>query len=332
MPSVTGDTTTPADTTVLPTADVGDTTTPADTAALPVAVDVDERLALEVRDHAEGVLGWQPVDAATAILVPPMLRLVTPGTPVRDDDVPCVLLLPEGTTAADAARAGASQRAAVTVAWPAERDTLAERVGPLLAAPRPHRIGEVVHVAGAAGGVGTSTVALALAGLAAWRGARVLAVLAPGAPAARVRTVEPAAVEATDLFGRATPLPGVPGARAVMLSAPVSAGVRLGAAGADLVVVDAGRSVEGDVLVCRPDRAALEQLATTTAGAVVVNGQGAASPRAVMRAAGGRRLVTLPWSTRVARAGLAGRVPASLPGSWLRRLAPLAHRPAAGGG
>jgi hypothetical protein len=29
---------------------------------------------------------------------------------------------------------------------------------------------------------------------------------------------------------------------------------------------------------------------------------------------------------RVARAALAGRVPASLPGSWLRRLEPLAPR------
>jgi hypothetical protein len=134
-------------------------------------------------------------------------------------------------------------------------------------------------------------------------------------------------VEATDLFERATPLPGVPGARAVMPSAPVAPGADLGAAGADFVVVDAGRSAEGDVLVCRPDRAALERLAATAAGAVVVNGQGAASPRAVLRAAGGRRLLTLPWSTRVARAGLAGRVPGSLPGSWLRRLAPLAPRP-----
>jgi hypothetical protein len=305
-------------------------------AALPVAVDVAARLADEVRDHVEGVFGWQPVDEATAALVPPMLRLVTPDTTRVVDDVPAVLLVPERTTAAEAARAGARHRALATVAWPAERATLGERGAELLAASVPRRgTQEVVHVAGAAGGVGTSTVALALAGLAAWRGVRVLVALTSGAPVAKVRTVEPSAVAAHDLYGRATPVPGVPGARAVVVTGAEPPAVDLlSDGGADLVVVDAGRGAEGDVLVCRPDRAAIERLGTTPAGVVVVNGPGAASPRTLSRAAGGRRLVTLPWSARVARAGLVGRVPASLPGSWLRRLAPLAPRPptAAGAG
>jgi hypothetical protein len=301
-------------------------TTTVDTSALPVAVDVDDRLAVEVRDHVEGVLGWQPVDEATAALVPPVLRLVTPGAAVADGQVPCVLLLPEGTSAADAARAGARHRAEVSVAWPAERAGLAQRVAPLLVAPRPSVARDVIHVAGAAGGVGTSTVTLAIAGLAAWRGARALAVLAPGAPLDGVRTVDPAAVAADDLYGRATPVPGVAGARAVMLSTAGRPADDLGSAGADLVVVDAGARADGDVLVCRPDRAALERLAVTTAGAVVVNGHGPAPWSALNQAAGGRRLVTLPSSVRVARAALAGRVPASLPGSWLRRLEPLAPR------
>jgi hypothetical protein len=304
------------------------TATTADTSALPVAVDVEDRIAVEVRDHVEGVFGWQPVDEATAALVPPVLRLVTPGMPVVDDRVPCVLLLPEGTSAADAARAGARHRAEATVAWPSERADLAERVAPLLAARRPSVTRDVIHVAGAAGGVGTSTVTLAIAGLAAWRGARALAVLAPGAPLAGVRTVEPTAVAADDLYGRATPVPGVAGARAVMLSTVGRPAEALGSVGADLVVVDAGARADGDVLVCRADRAALERLASTSAGAVVVNGDGAAPWSALQRAAGGRRLVTVPSSVRVARAALAGRVPASLPGSWLRRLAPLVPRPA----
>jgi hypothetical protein len=293
-----------------------------DTAALPVAVDVAERLAVEVRDHVEGVLGWQPVDEATARLVPPALRLATPGAPVVEDGVPCVLLVPAGLGATEAARAGARHRAAATIAWPAERATLAEVVRPLLARPRPaHADGAVVRVAGAAGGVGTSTVTLALAGLAAWRGARVLAVLADGAPVADVRAVSVDALTSRDLWERATALPGVPGARAVVVDG--AAPPQVEAAGPELVVVDAGRAPEADVLVCRPDRAALQRCATTVAGAVVCNAAGAADPRAVARAAGGRTLVTLPWSVRVARAGLAARVPASLPGSWLRRLAPL---------
>jgi hypothetical protein len=298
-----------------------------DTTALPVAVDVDERSAVAVRDHVEGVLGWQPVDEATARLVPPAVRLVAPATSVADDGVPCVLLVRDDVPAVDAARAAARHGTAATLAWPGERERLPEVVTGLLDRSRSGRIErEPVRVAGAAGGTGTSTVALALAGLAAWRGARVLVVLSRGAPVADVRTVAPAALAARDLWARATALPGVPGARAVAVpSLAPPDGVE--AAGADLVVVDAGRTEEADVLVCRPDRAGLEACATTTAGAVVCNGPGAAEPRAVAAAAGGRTLVTLPWSVRVARAGLAGRVPTSLPGRWLRRLVPLAPRP-----
>jgi hypothetical protein len=57
---------------------------------------------------------------------------------------------------------------------------------------------------------------------------------------------------------------------------------------------------------------------------VVVVGDGPASPRAVSEAIGGRRRLDLPWSVRVGRAGLVGRVPASLPGSFVRALLPLA--------
>jgi hypothetical protein len=77
-------------------------------------------------------------------------------------------------------------------------------------------------------------------------------------------------------------------------------------------------------LVFRPGAAGLGALADTTAAVVIVVGDGPASPRAVAEAIGGRRRIDLPWSVRVGRAGLVGRVPASLPGSFVRALLPLA--------
>jgi hypothetical protein len=309
------------------------TTEPAgvDVSALPVSVEVTGRLEPEVRRYVEGILGWQPVDPDTARVVPPALRLLsaTAGAARTPEaaraaaaSIPAVLLLDEEVDALTAAAAGARLQPAATLRWPADREQLAERAAALLQrVPTPASSTDVVRVAGAGGGVGTSTVALALAGLAAWRELQVLVVVGPGAPVGEVRRVTADALGAPDLLQRATPLPGVAGAAAVLVE-ELMGDVDARASGADLVVVDAGRDTEPDVLVCRPDRAALERLPTTTAGIVVVNGDGPVGEAALARAAGGRRRIVLPGSSRVARAGLHARVPASLPGTWLRRLLP----------
>lgn len=308
-----------------------------ETTALPVAIAVPGRHAHEVRRYVEGILGWQPVDEDTATVVPPAVRLVSsrtedaataasgPRGPAAA--VPAVLLLTEDDDAVVAAAAGARLRPAASVRWPADRQRLTTVVSELLRRGGDRRpVVDVVRVAGAAGGVGASTVALALAGLAAWHHRRVLVVVGPGAPMGEVRRVPADALGAPGLLRRATPVPGVAGAVALRVDGPV-AGIDRAATGADLVVVDAGRDAEADVLVCRPDRAALERLPATTAGTVVVNGEGPVSGRALAPAAGGRRRVWLPTSTRVARAGLHGRVPGSLPGTWLRRLLPVVPAP-----
>ena len=168
--------------------------------------------------------------------------------------------------------------------------------------------------------MGTTTVTLALAGLAAWRGTASLAAVRGTGLAPRL--VPTAALAGIGVWASAEPLPGVPGARAVRLDdrdpVPEPTDPRIG-----MLLVDAGVDPEVDVLVCRPDAAALELLSVTTAAAVVLVGEGPATARELRRAAAGRPGIVLPWSARVARAGLAGRVPAGLPGAWLRRLTPL---------
>jgi hypothetical protein len=292
--------------------------------ALPVELDLHGRSADGVRGWVEGTLGWQPVGGATAGLVPPAVVL-------RDLDsthvatvagvVPDVLLVDDDAAPSRIAEVAAAMRPAAVVAWPSGRDVLVERVAAVIERPR-HRApaGSLLRIGGSAGGVGTTTVSLAVAGLAAWSGASTLAVVRGNGLVAPV--VSAAALQGIGLWAHAAPLPGVPGARAVRLvgsdEVPDASDPEIG-----MVVLDAGVDPEVDVLVCRPDAAALEALVLTTAAAVVVVGEGPVAPRDLRRAASGRRGILLPWSARVARAGLAGRVPAGLPGAWLRRLRPL---------
>ncbi len=300
-----------------------------DTAALPVVVDAGPSTP-EVRGHVEGVLGWQPVDADTAALVPPSLWLVGPDSAPAPAGVPRLLLLPDGTDPVEAAEAGARHGAQAALAWPSRRDRLERVAGQLLSAPRaPGGGAETVRVVGAGGGVGTSTVTLALAGLAAWRGSRVLVLAGEDAPLGEVRRVPAEALASHDLLRRASDLPGVAGARVVV----TDGGARElpdHLPDVDLVLVDGGTDLDGDVLVCRPDRVALQRLSATTAGSVVVNGDGPVPHAALARAAGGRVCVDLPHSARVARAVLHARVPSSLPGTWLRRLLPAVPGPPRG--
>lgn len=292
--------------------------------ALPVALHLGGRDAEAVRRWVEGVLGWQPVDVATQGLVPPAVALqdldVAPGR--SDPGVPVVLVVADDATAEQAARTAAAVTPAAVVGWPSGRDDLAGTVAEVVARPPRGVPGRrVMRVGGSAGGVGTTTVSLALAGLSAWSGARTLAAVRGAG--LQVRDVPASAVAGVDLFTRADPIPGVPALRAVRVidHDPVP---DPGDASIEALVVDAGADADVDVIVCRPDAAALAVPPVTTAAAVVLVGDGPARPRDLLRAADGRRGVRLPWSARVARAGLAGRVPAGLPGAWLRRLVPLA--------
>jgi hypothetical protein len=294
-----------------------------DTTALPVELALGGRHADAVRRWVEGTLGWQPVDAVTAGLVPAavVLRDLAAPPAVPATDAPAVLVVDDDAPGGEVAAGVLGASPDAVVGWPSGRDRLVTVVQDVLARPR-HRPPDLrtIRVGGAAGGVGTTTIAFALAGLAAWSGARTLVAVRGAGHGGR--PMPAAALAGTDVWAQADEVAGVPGCRAVRLVDP------------DLVpppsdpaiataVVDLGVDADADVYVCRPDAAALEGLAGTTAAAIVVVGVGPVPLRELARAASGRRAVRVAWSARVARAALAGRLPAGLPGAWLRRLTPL---------
>ncbi len=295
----------------------------ADTPARPVAVDLPRAQTEEVRRWVEGVLGWQLVDGSTAQLVPPTVRLIGPDAPVPNDRVPRILLLPPGGSAEAAAVAAIRTGAVDVLVWPEERDRLAQVVAEVVDRPVARSEGRrIVRIGGVSGGVGTTTVVLALAGLAGWRGTRSMAALRGHVPVAGLPTVPAAAVAAPDLWARLPQPPGTQSLRAVRVADPDRIATPTDPA-IELAVLDQGVDVDVDVVVCRPDAAALERLSATTAAAIVVVGSGPVTPRELGRVAAGRRGIHLPWSARVARAGRYHRVPGSLPGTWVQRLRPL---------
>jgi hypothetical protein len=297
--------------------------------AVPVALALGERHVGTVRRWIEGTLGWQAVDDDLDGPVPPSVRIVDiEGAHRLLDDggldrLPTLLLVEDDDVAALAADLARRLQPAGVCRWPDGRDALPDLV---LRAVGEQRAGveggRVLRVGGVAGGVGTTTVVLALTGIAAWAGQRALAVVHGHAGVREATPVPPDAVVSPDLWARAMPLPGVTGAR-VVHTGPVAptrapADRRIG-----LSVIDVGTDSEVDVVVCRPDRAAAEQLPVTMAGAVVVVGRGLLSPERVSELAGGRRVVQVPTSVRVARAVLRGQVPAGLPGTWVAALRPV---------
>lgn len=301
------------------------------TTALPVLVQVTGPAGEAVRSWVDGVLGWQPVDAETALLVPPRLRVADPAGLAAGGagaDLPTVLLVGDDHPA-DVAAAVLRARPVATMRWPGDRDDLEAAALAALGAPRSTASGpRVLRVGGAAGGVGTSTVTAALAGLFAWQGTATLLVLGPAAPVSGVRPLPTGALAGAGLWSQASPLAGVPRARAVQVGGPPGE-VTVADPAVAVCVVDAGVDDDVDVLVCRSDAAGLTAASRTTAAAVVVVGSGPAARAAVHQACGPRRPLHLPRSARVARAGLQGRVPAGLPGSWLRPLVPLTRDTAA---
>lgn len=333
------------------------------TAALPIAVDLSAERADAVRSWVEGMLGWQVVDGSDADPVPAVLLLrdhrdlrpagvsgsapdpasivelsadaprsveaaaVTDpaaGPADRDPGLPTVLLLPDGSDPVQAAATAARLGPAAVLGWPSDRDRLPAVAAGLLEVPR-RREGSPARliVGGSAGGVGTTTVTLALAGLRAWSGTRTLAAVR-GLGSGH-RGVPTAALGGGDLWAAAERVPGIDALRAIRL---VDHGMipEITDPAIEAVLLDLGPDPDCDVLVCRPDAAGLAALAVTTAAAIVLVGDGAVPGRALMSAAAGRPVLRVPWSARVARAGATGRVPAGLPGSWVAGLRPLLAR------
>jgi hypothetical protein len=288
--------------------------------ALPVRLRLAGPHAEAIRRWLASVAGWQEV-TDDAALIPPRLQVAdVPG--LRDsgeaepDGTSCVLLVTDEDTAA--AAAAAALRADAIIVWPGDRDDL-PAIGGELTGQQPTHERRELRVGGASGGVGTTTVALGIAGLAAWALGPVL-VLGHG----EIPIPSPRALAHDDLagpgtWGAATTAPGLPGLRVVRLpgppgSAPVDPGP------ATLVVRDAGVDADVDVLVLRRDAAGLDALERSAAAISVLVETGPASQRLVSVAAGRRRVVAVGWSSRVARAGLNRRIPTGLPGTWLASL------------
>ena len=292
--------------------------------ALPVQLSLAGRHADAVRRWIEGVLGWQPVESETADLVPPRVELVdeaarVPAGSGDDGCPPRILLVDDDHAGPDAAAAAACLAPDAVLGWPSGREHLATVAAGFSDRPGRRGGGQLLRVGGAGGGVGVTTLALAVAGLRAWSGVRTLVAVRGERPTARA--VAGAAIADPDLWLRADPLDGVPEARVVRLLDDDVAAVtdpRI-----EAVVIDQGVAWDTDLLVCRPDATALTALDATTASRFAAVGEGPAPAKALIAAARARRGVALPWSARVARAGYHGRLPASLPGTWLRRLAPL---------
>ena len=297
-------------------------------AALPVQLALGGPVAEEVEAWVEGALGWQVSDPAAHDPVPPVLvlrdGLAAPvlNAPGVDTDLPTLLVVPDAAPPAAAATAAQQLRPAAVVGWPSQREELPELAAALLSQPRHRTSGPtMLSVGGSAGGVGTTTVALALAGLRAWDGSHTLAAVRGfGLP---WRSVPTAALGGGELWAAADQLPGFDGRlRAVRLvdreDTPSLSDPAISA-----VVVDAGPEPDCDLLVCRADAAGLAALEVTPAAAVVLVGAGAVRRSTITAALAGRRCIELPFSARVARAGLHGRLPAGLPGAWVARLAPL---------
>lgn len=293
---------------------------------LPVAVCLPEPVATEVRAWLEGELGWQVVPAEG----PPRPVLTLRAA---EDARPGCVVVADGELEAGTLRAALAEGAIDAVGWPQDRDRLTElagrpAAGPAAAGPPTWR------VAGTGGGAGTSTVALAVSALAAWSGRSVVVLggddllLLCGigqweGPGIDEVLALGAFDGAAELDALARPVAGVDGLRA--LGGRASAPLDTSGWAVDLVVVDhgvlsprLGTGVAADLLVTAPDARAAR--ASGANADLLVVGEGPLDAAGVRSLAGRRPIGWLPASARVARAALHGRVPSSLPGTWLRAL------------
>lgn len=275
-----------------------------------------------VRRFLESVLGWQVIDTATANLLPPAVRIVDTTITREDLSTPTILLIGDDESAKLVGDACVQCRPDAIVRWPDDRERVGEIVERVLdTRPSAEASGtRVLRVGGSAGGVGTTTLALAFAGLAGWRRWPSVAALRSGEFVSSHATIDAAACSSPDLYARATPLDGCATARVVVTSgtvgSPTDPSLRL-------LVVDVGVTHDADVLVAGRDRAGLDAARRSTAGLVVAVGAGPASLEALAEASGGRRVVAVPTSARVRNAGFRQRLPAGLPGRWLQPLEPI---------
>ncbi|MDX1658274.1 MAG: hypothetical protein R3343_05595 [Nitriliruptorales bacterium] len=293
--------------------------------ALPVQVDVADPAGDRIRAWVEGTLGWQVIDHHTASVVPPVCRLVDVGSAdAASGATPTILLLDDGDDPRSAVAAAQRVAPAAVLRWPHDRDELPAQAARIAAGQAPSVAAPTeLRIAAASGGVGATTVTLAVAGLVAWAGRPVLVVARGPVPVPDVRTFDEDDLAGTGTWRAATAVPGCPALRVVRCRGHVGAAA-IDPGPATAVMRDLGPDEDADVLVLRRDRPGLEALEVTSAGTAVVVDQGVVPRKAVTAAAGHRRLVEVPHSVRVARAGALRRVPVSLPGRWLRLLAPIA--------
>ena len=287
-----------------------------------MSVDLPSTLSAEVAAYVETEGGWQVVGPDG----PPRPVLAVASAPTAGACVVVTDGVAPAATVAEALGAGALD----VIAWPQERERLL--AAPLrVVRPQPAGTGpSVLHIAGAGGGVGASTVALAVGGIAAWAGARALVIgtddllaLAGFGPWEGPGAAQLAALDPTDAAGEVSavvaPVAGVGGLSVVGGGGP--GGLNVTGWPFDVVVAEhrdtaALPSAPGGVLVVA-DRNTSLRAATAADAPVVLRDRGRVPLPQARRVLGHRLAGVLPESSRVARAGLSGRVPSSLPGSWI---------------
>lgn len=286
---------------------------------LPVSVDLPEPLSSAVVAYVEAEGGWQVVAADGP--PSPVLHLASRV----DGQRPTVVVHP-GRVPAEALRATLLDGAVDCIGWPDERERILQVPTRLPTAHRETVRPALLRISGTAGGVGTSTVCLAVGGLLAWGGLEALVVGADdllglcglgdwtGPGAAEVVGLDPREA-AAEVAGLARPVAGVPGL--TVLRGAGAAVEEVAGWGCQVVVVDCGTAhLDRAQLVCGPRDASLRRAADVTAPVLLAE-RGPLTSVQARRVLGRRPAALLPTSARVARAGLAGRVPAALPGSWL---------------
>lgn len=261
---------------------------------LPVAVELTGPLGQEVIGYAETELGWQVVGvdgppAPVIVLagkVHPERPTIVVADPVADVDAGAML------------EAGAVD----VIRWPDDRERLrtapARVRGQAPAAPGP----PLIRVAGAAGGVGTSTVALGVGGVLAWAGKQVLvvgddALLAlggvpswegPGALEIASLDLHDAGTEVAALQRQVPAVPGL---------AVLGGGGHVRSTSHwpyDVVVVDQGTALTDDpYLVCARADVGLRRIAGTQHPVVII-GDGPLDKKSVRRGLGYEPLAWLP--------------------------------------
>jgi hypothetical protein len=246
------------------------------------------------------------------------MRLLDGG---RTDRLPTVLLVEDDDVPALAADVARRLQPAGVCRWPDGRDALPGLVARTVGTTSRRRRAAACCASAASRGRRDDHRRTRADRLAAWSGQRALAVV-HGHAGVRDATPVPAdAVVAPDLWVARHRCPDSSGARVVHTGerppVPPAEDRRV-----ELSVLDVGtgpRSTSSSaVLTVRPPSSCPSRWPVRSSSSA-----GPAHPERVHELAGGRRVVHVPTSVRVARAVLRGHVPAGLPGSWLDELRPV---------